>query len=206
MLHEEDLAIARALTGGDETRFTLFFDEYFPRLYRFAQNRMDADDTAVPDIVQSTLMNAMRSIASYRGEAALFTWLCQICRNEIAGYYRKAARSVPVVAADDEAIRPILETLAAGDEMDPGSQYESLQTKRLIQEVLDFLPRHYGDVLEWKYIYGFSVTEIASKLGTTELGAQSLLSRSRTAFRKALTEISPQLASAMGTRKRGGAT
>ena len=125
----------------------------------------------------------------------MFTWLCQICRNEIAGYYRKLSRSVPVVAADDESIRPVLESLEADEEMSPDFQFESREAKQLIQEVLDFLPGNYGNALEWKYIHGFSVTEIAGRLEVTELAAQSLLARARTAFRQAVLQISPQLAS-----------
>lgn len=33
--------------------------------------------------MQSTLIKAMRSLSSWRGEASLFTWLCTICRHEI---------------------------------------------------------------------------------------------------------------------------
>jgi RNA polymerase sigma-70 factor (ECF subfamily) len=73
-------------------------------------------------------------------------------------------------------------------------QYEVTQTKRLVQEVLDCLPVNHGNALEWKYIEGFSVTEIASRLQVTELAAQSLLSRARSAFREALVELSPQMA------------
>jgi RNA polymerase sigma-70 factor (ECF subfamily) len=192
--HKNDLALAKALVKGDERQFTVFFDEYFPRLYRFAYTRLGSDEELVKDIVQSTLMNSMRYIDSYRGDAAMFTWLCQICRNEIAGYYRKLSRSVPEVAADDEAIKPILESLEAGEEVSPDIQFESREAKQLIQEVLDFLPGNYGNALEWKYIHGFSVTEIAGKLEVSELAVQSLLARARTSFRAAVFKISPQLA------------
>jgi RNA polymerase sigma-70 factor, ECF subfamily len=191
--HNKDLALAQALADGDERQFGIFFDEYFPRLYRFAYTRLESNEELVRDIVQSTLMNAVRSLGRYRGEAAMFTWLCQICRNEIAGYYRKLSKSVPEVAADDEGIRPILESLQADDELSPESQFERLKASRLVQEILDFLPSNYGNALEWKYIHGFSVTEIAGKLKVSELAAQSLLARARTSFRQALLKISPQL-------------
>ena len=124
----------------------------------------------------------------------MFTWLCQICRNEINGYFRKLSRSVPVVPQDDDAIRPILESLESDESDTPEGMFEGVQMKRLIQEVLDHLPANYGDALEWKYIEGFSVSEIAERLEVTDLAAQSLLARARTAFRDALVKISPQLA------------
>ncbi|MFT7132143.1 MAG: RNA polymerase sigma-70 factor (ECF subfamily) [Cyclobacteriaceae bacterium] len=194
MGYDSDRALARDLMTGDERVFDRFFNEYFPRLYRFALTRMASDVDAVNDIVQTTLFNGIKAMASYRGEASLFTWLCQICRNEVNGYYRRLSRSVPVVAQDDDAIRPILESLEGDLSLDPDREYEVTQTKHLVQEVLDCLPVNYGNALEWKYIEGFSVTEIASRLQVTELAAQSLLSRARSAFREALVKLSPQMA------------
>lgn len=188
------MALAQALLEGDEQQFNVFFEEYFPRLYRFALPRLELDEEAVRDIVQITLTNAIRGMKNYRGEASMFTWLCTICRNEIAAYYRKQSRSVPVVAADDEAIRPILESLEAEASMTPESRHQRLQVIRILQEVLDHLPTNYGNALEWKYIDGCSVSEIASKLEVSELAAQSLLGRARNAFRNALESIAPQLA------------
>jgi RNA polymerase sigma-70 factor (ECF subfamily) len=177
MGYDRGRALARDLMTGDERVFDRFFNEYFPRLYRFALTRMASDVDAVNDIVQTTLFNGIRAMASYRGEASLFTWFCQICRNEVNGYYRRLSRSVPVVPQDDDAIRPILESLEGDVSLDPDRQYEVTRTRRLVQEVLDCLPVSYGNALEWKYIEGFSVTEIASRLQVTELAAQSLLSR-----------------------------
>jgi len=194
MQHKGDLMLAKQLADGDERVFEAFFQDYFPRLYRFAVTRLGSDEDAIKDIVQSTLMNAMRSISTYRGEASMFTWLCQICRNEINGHFRKLAKSVPVVPEDDESIRPILESLEGDEQDNPDSQFEVAQMKRLVQDVLDYLPANYGNALEWKYIEGLSVQEIASKLKLTELATQSMLARARKSFREALLEISPLLA------------
>jgi len=193
MHHDSDLAMARTLITGGEAVFDRFFNNYFPRLYRFAINRLESDEDAAKDVVQTTLINAIRAIATYRGEASMFTWLCQICRNEINGHYRRLARSVRVVPQDDEAIRPFLESLEAEEGGEPDAQFEHTEIKRLVQEVLDYLPSNYGNALEWKYIEGFSVAEIADRLELTELAAQSMLARARMAFRDALTLISPQL-------------
>ncbi len=193
--HKSDLALAEAILDGDEQRFNAFFEDYFARLYRFVRSRADGlDEETLRDIVQTTMTSAVRSMKTYRGEAAMFTWLCQIARNEIAGHYRRVARSVPEVAADDDAIRPILESLEAEDEIAPEAQYDNLQTRRLIQEVLDCLPVDYGDALEWKYVQGLSVSEIADRLSVTDLAAQSMLARARKAFKQTVLQISPQLA------------
>ena len=190
-MHANDLKLARSLVTGDEQQFNQFFEHFFPRLYRFAFSRL-SDESIVEDVVQSTLMNAMRGMKNYRGEASMFTWLCQICRNEIATIYRKQGKSVLTVTADDDAIRPILESLES-ESATPEQHYLDLEARNLLAEVLDFLPGNYGKALEWKYVLGLSVTEIANRLGLTELATQSLLARARTSFRNALNQISPEL-------------
>ena len=190
-MHVDDLKLARSLVAGDEKQFNQFFEQFFPRLYRFAFSRM-SEESIIEDVVQSTLMNAMRSMKNYRGEAAMFTWLCQICRNEIAMTYRKRGKSVPTVAADDDAIRPILELLES-ESTTPEQHYLDLEARKLVAEILDFLPGNYGKALEWKYVLGLSVIEIANRLELTELATQSLLARARSSFRQALNHISPAL-------------
>ena len=190
-MHVDDLKLARSLVAGDEKQFNQFFEQFFPRLYRFAFSRM-SDESIIEDVVQSTLMNAMRSMKNYRGEAAMFTWLCQICRNEIAMTYRKRGKSVPTVAADDDAIRPILELLES-ESTTPEQHYLDLEARKLVAEILDFLPGNYGKALEWKYVLGLSVIEIANRLELTELATESLLARARSSFRQALNHISPAL-------------
>ena len=197
VIHQDDLKLAKSLLAGDEKQFHAFFDHYFPRLYRFALSRM-GDEDALQDIVQTTLINAVRSMKNYRGEAAMFTWLCKICRNEINMHLRKNAKFTAEVAADDDSIRPILELLESDEKESPDAEYTRKETRDLINEVLDFLPNNYGEILEMKYVLGDSVTEIAEQLHLTELAAQSMLARARTAFRKALTQLSPEISRLSG--------
>jgi len=49
---------------------------------------------------------------------------------------------------------------------------------------LDLLPGNYSDALEWKYIDGLSVVEIAERLRLSYKAAESLLTRARQAFRE----------------------
>ena len=90
MLDERDL-VSR-MQRGDQRAFDEFFGIFAPRLNSFAVRRSSLDAGAIEDVVQMTMINAMRNLASYRGGAALFTWLCRICRNQLADARRNAAR------------------------------------------------------------------------------------------------------------------
>jgi len=200
-----DRAVARRILAGDEAAFQDLFDRFFPRLYRFALVRLDRDAEAARDAVQQTFCNAIERLESYRGEAALYTWFCQICRNVIADQYRRRQRNAErvVLLEDQPNVRAILEALAApaGDEPDTGAWRQ--QVHRLVEATLDSLPGHYGEVLEWKYLDGRSVQEIASRLKLGPKAAESLLTRAREAFRDALTNFAgaaDELTGPMGRR------
>ena len=180
----EDRRLVKRLLAHDRDAFNAFFDGYFPRLYRFARTRLGGDPDTTKEIVQVTLTKAVRKLDSYRGEAALFTWLCTICRNEIADHRARVARERQhvVLTEDSPDIRAAVEAIAAPASDEPEDNFRRLEATRLIQVALDQLPTHYGNALEWKYVYGFSVEEIAAKLGVGVEAAQSLLARAKRGF------------------------
>lgn len=183
-----DLAVARRILGGDAVAFRELFDRYFPRLYRFALVRVDGDHDIASEIVQQTLCKGMERLDTYRGEAALYTWLCQICRNTLIDHRRRAQRTEQFVRPleDEPDIRAVLEAIAAPLEEQPEVLAWRCDVRRLVQATLDTLPGKYGDVLEWKYVDGLAVADIAARLGTSTKAAESLLTRARGAFREAM--------------------
>jgi RNA polymerase sigma-70 factor, ECF subfamily len=187
----DDRDLVAAMLGGEERAFTRFFDTYFPRVYRFALPRLDCNPDVTKDVVQATLIKAMRAIAGWRGEAALFTWLCQICRRQIADHVRSQRRhSTRVVLIDDsEEVRAALESIEAPESDDPFRGADSAELRRLVHAVLDRLPNRYGEALEWKYVEGHTVEEIGERLGIGQVAAQSLLARARVAFREGLEAV-----------------
>ena len=187
----DDRDLVAAMLAGEERAFTQFFDTYFPRVYRFALPRLDRNPDVTKDVVQATLIKAMRAIEGWRGEAALFTWLCQICRRQIADHVRSQRRhSTRVVLIDDsEEVRAALESIEAPESDDPFRGADSAELRRLVHAVLDRLPNRYGEALEWKYVEGHTVEEIGDRLGIGQVAAQSLLARARAAFREALEAV-----------------
>lgn len=189
-LNDERQLIKRMLAG-DERAFDAFFEAYFARLYRFALPRLNGDIEATRDVVQATLAKAMRRLADFRGEATLFTWICQICRREVVDRIRADQRHARhVVLIDDQPdLRVAIDAIEAPEEYDLVKKFGRAEVSRLVQAVLDRLPSRYGDALEWKYMEDCSVEEIAARLGIGTTAAQSLLARARIAFREALERV-----------------
>jgi RNA polymerase sigma-70 factor (ECF subfamily) len=187
----DDTELVRRMLRGEEAAFNDFFEANFARLYRFALPRLNGDADATEEVVQLTLTRAMQRLSTFRGEAALFTWICQICRRQVADYVRAQHRRTDrVVLIDDSpGVRAALDSIAVPEAEGPAGQYGQGEVKRLVQVVLDRLPASYGDALEWKYVEGLSVTEIGQRLGVTRTAAQSLLARARDAFRESLDGV-----------------
>ena len=188
---KDEQRLVRRMLEGDERAFTEFFNEYFARLYRFALPRLNGNVDAAQDVVQATLCKAMRKLDTFRGEAALFTWICQICRHQIADYLRETRRHSDrvVLIEDSPQIQAVLDAIQAPDAERPDQRYDQGQVGGLVRSVLDRLPARYGDALEWKYVEGMTVEEIGSRLGIGTTAAQSLLARARVAFRDAIENV-----------------
>jgi len=190
-----DRGLARKILGGDQAAFRRLFDDIFPRLFRFAIARLDGDREAATDVVQQTFCKAIDNLDRYRGEASLYTWFCQICRNTIIDHCRATNRRTDrILLYEDHAnVRAILEALTAPTTDQPEIGAWQRDIRRLVQSTVDALPSRYGDVLEWKYIDGASVAEIANRIGSSVKAAESLLTRARAAFREAIIAIAGEM-------------
>jgi RNA polymerase sigma-70 factor (ECF subfamily) len=182
--HADRFLVARLLRG-DEDAFAEFFESSFGPLFRFALPRTGGDPDLAEELVQTTLVRAVRKLSTYRGEAALLTWLTTICRRTIATHYESQKRVPPMGDLSEELpeVRAALESIA--DDVTPESALRHRQVAQLVQLVLDRLPARYGDALEWKYIDGLTVVEIAGRLRIAPKAAESVLTRARVAFREA---------------------
>lgn len=182
-MHDDDLRLAKSLRQGDERSFRTFFDHYAPLLLGFVLRRSGLDRASAEDVVQSAMIRAVRALPGYRGEASLLTWLCQVCRSELADRHRASVRRPATVSYDqDEAAARAVAARAAHDAGIGPFDREGDPSGRVL-EVLAALPPHHARVLEMKYASELQVGEIASRLGTTATAVQSQLARAREAFR-----------------------
>jgi RNA polymerase sigma-70 factor (ECF subfamily) len=200
-MHEDDRQLVQTLLVRDAAAFRAFFDDYFPRMFRFILRRVDGDTETARDIVQAALTKAVRKLDTYRGEASLFTWLCQIARRELADHVRRNAwhdtyTQRLVAREDDVAVRASLESMEWASETEPEAERRRDELAALVHAALDYLPRRYAQVLELKYLKDMSVEKIAERLGVTAVTVQSLLARARGAFRDATSALSQELDSA----------
>jgi len=197
----EDRTLVKRMLAGDQRAFDEFADAYSRALYRFAMSRLQGDRELACDVVQNSLCKALAKLESYRGDAALFTWLCAICRNEILMHFR-SRKSDPVESPVDENVVPIESWVRSPDQ--PDDMLVSVESAEAVHVTLDLLPPHYADALEWKYLDRLPVSEIGERLNVGTKAAESILSRARDAFRRCYARVVGELRRPSGRSNNGG--
>src|SRR6267143_7154726 len=66
-------------------------DEHGDVLYRYALARVRKPEVA-QDLIQETLLAAMRSHDRFAGQSSVRSWLCGILKHKLCDYYRKSGR------------------------------------------------------------------------------------------------------------------
>src|SRR4029450_5114760 len=118
-----DLELVRQMLAGDEAAFERFFDVSYPALYRLALVRLEFNRDAAGDVAQTAICKAIGKLRTFRGEAALLTWLCTFCRHELYAFHRRNPGRFEVdLAEDDPEIRAALESLR-------GSMVDDVETR-----------------------------------------------------------------------------
>jgi RNA polymerase sigma-70 factor (ECF subfamily) len=198
-IYLDDKRLVTQLLAEDEQAFDRFFTDNFARLYRFALTRMPDDPEGTREVVQIAMTKAIRKLHTYRAESALFTWLCAITRNEMSDWLAKQGRyrQYIVLTEDYPEIQAAVDSFQAPQSDNPEQDYQRTELVRLIQVALDRLPPKYGNVLEWKYIEGYSVNEIAMRLDLGNEATQSLIARAKRAFSDVYGSLSGPARSAL---------
>jgi RNA polymerase sigma-70 factor (ECF subfamily) len=183
-MYRGDKSLVKRMLAGREEAFNEFFDAYFPSLFRFALTRVRSNEDAAEEVAQATLCKAITKLHTYRGEASLFTWLCTFCRHEVSAYYRNNRVTAEAVGLIEEVpeIRAALES-AGADLEDPAVAFDRGEIARLARVALDQLSPRHSRALEWKYLEGLPVQEIARRLNVSPKAAESVLTRARESFR-----------------------
>jgi RNA polymerase sigma-70 factor (ECF subfamily) len=177
--------VQRVLAGHDRAVDELV-EAMAPGLLRFCRARLRRPAGAAEEVVQATLARALRKLHTYRAEAALFTWLCAICRRELAAYHRRRRRTDPEVSLG--GARSALEDAALARQAAADSR---AALASCVRAALAALPPRYGKALAWKYLEEARVEEVARRLGVGPKAAESLLTRARGAFRRAYGLTAP---------------
>jgi RNA polymerase sigma-70 factor (ECF subfamily) len=180
-----DAEIARRIANGDRNAFEGLMRQHNRSLFRAARAILQ-DDAEAEDALQDGYLQAFRSIAAFRGEARLSTWLVRIVVNEALARRRQHARRaaiVPITAADGDILdRPDTERRDG-----PQDEAERGELRRLLEKKIDQLPDSYRAVFVLRALEELSAEETAAALGIPAATVRSRFFRARSQLREALS-------------------
>lgn len=170
----DDRALLRAHVDGDPGAFTELVRRHRDRMW-FVALRTLRDREEASDAVQEALISAFRNAASYRGEAAVSTWLHRVVVNACLDRLRRE-KARPRVPLGD------LEIAAQHDE------HGLLETRLDLHAALAKLPEAQRAAIVLVDLLEMSVAEAAAELGVAEGTVKSRCSRGRTELGRLLRE------------------
>lgn len=167
--------VSRVL-GGDPQAERELYDRHVDRVYRLAY-RMTGDTEMAADCSQETFVKVFGKLDTFRGEAALSTWITSIAYSVIYNALRKVKRS----RESDVG----LEAVDAAQLSAPTRRAEP-DLKASLSRAIERLPDGYRTVFVMHDVEGYTHEEIASSLGIQEGTSKAQLSRARAKLRQAL--------------------
>jgi len=164
----------------EEWAFRLLYRRYTPRLCLFAVRTMGGDVPGAEDVVQETWIVACRRLATFRGDAALSTWLTSICLNLCRNVLQKRNRWQETDWGEAR------ETDAATDAAWMTSPEADVPTQIDLERAIERLPAGCRLILLLYDIEGWKHREIATTLEISEGTSKSQLFLARRQLRDSL--------------------
>lgn len=176
------------LQQGDEDAFRYFYDKYCHQLYNYVYHRVGHNRTAAEEIVGESMLSAVKHIPNLNPERSnLYIWLLTVARNKITDHFRRQKPAVSIdecLRSADQQMIKLFSDVSADDPMDDAA-LESEEVKLFVNAAMSSLPDKYRESLTQKYVENKSVDEMAVAWNSSPKAVESMLYRSRNAFKQA---------------------
>ncbi len=173
-----DHDLLRAHVGGDPDAFGELFARHRDRLWAVALRTMGNPDDAA-DGLQDGLIAAYRRAGSFRGEAAVTTWLHRVVVNACLDRLRAAKVRRAEALPDDLEEAASRGSLATAAPDDPADSALAGERRRLVLAALATLPTEQRAALVLVDMEGYPVAEVALMLECPEGTVKSRCARGR---------------------------
>ncbi|RZK88278.1 MAG: sigma-70 family RNA polymerase sigma factor, partial [Hymenobacter sp.] len=184
-LSANDAELVAQLQQGSEVAFRTLVERYQNRVYQTALSLLRSPEEA-EDVAQEVFVEVYQTIATFRGEAALSTWLYRLATSRALKYRRWAnakkrfAQFTTLLGFDNQVLHE------PPDHAHPQALLEGAQQLHQLQQQIGRLPPQQQVAFTLRHEQELSYEEIAAVLGTTVGAVESLLFRARQTLRRHL--------------------
>ena len=174
----DDRALLAAHLDGDPQAFGTLFTRHRDRLWAVAL-RTTGDPEEAADALQDALVAAFRRADSFRGDAAVTTWLHRIVVNACLDRLRRRKVRLAEALPDDLDERADRGSTVTADTLDPADVAVDHERRSAVLAALETLPPDQRAALVLVDMEGYSVEETAAILGCAPGTVKSRCSRGR---------------------------
>ena len=154
-----DQALVERVQQGDKKAFNLLVSRYQNKVAGLLTRYISPND--IPDVVQESFIKAYRSIGSFRGDSAFYTWLYRIAVNTAKNYLTAQGRRPPSedILAEDAESYDVGTNLRVVDT--PENEMLSNELKNIVFDTIKGLQEDLRTAITLREIEGLSYEEIA---------------------------------------------
>lgn len=185
----EEGALIAAAVAGDSHALEELVERYEPRVYRFAM-RVCRNQEDAQEILQETFLNAIRSLATFRGDSQFSTWLFRIVVNSCAKTRGRRAVSrgheIPLDLPEEMARESAIPREPVDWSQDPEAVTLSAEVHDRLEAAIDQLPAGYKGVFLLRDVEGFSTADTAQILDLSPEAVKTRLHRAHLFLRDQL--------------------
>lgn len=175
-----DQELVERAQKGDKKAFNLLVVRYQNRVAGLLTRYVARDD--IPDIVQESFIKAYRSLDSFRGESAFYTWLYRIAVNTAKNHLTSLGRRPP----REDILAEDAENYEVGTQLREADTPENLvlsdELKRVVFETIESLPEELKRAITLRELEGLSYEEIAEEMQCPVGTVRSRIFRAREAI------------------------
>lgn len=185
-----DAELLAAHVAGDTDAFGLLFARHRDRLWAVALRTMGNPDDAA-DGLQDGLVAAYRRAGSFRGDAAVTTWLHRVVVNACLDRHRagKVRRAEPLPDDLEEYADRGSTIVSTGDADDPGEVAVARERRRTVLAALATLPAEQRAALVLVDMEGYAVADAAAVLDCPVGTVKSRCARGRARLAELLAPL-----------------
>lgn len=185
---ELDFQLIQRIQNGEQQAFSLLVIKYQTRVANILTRyiRISGD---IPDVTQDVFIKVYKSLPSFRGESAFYTWLFRITVNTAKNYLASQSRRPPAADIDMQDADNYDPSSSLKDEASPEAILHSQEVKRVILKSINDLPDELKSAITLRELEGMSYEEISAiercPIGTV----RSRIFRAREAIDKQLKPL-----------------
>jgi RNA polymerase sigma-70 factor (ECF subfamily) len=174
------------LKAGDIDAFRSLVDQHQNRVlnicYGFFKNKQDAEDAA-----QEVFIEVFRSVANFREDAKLSTWIYRIAVTKSLDLIRKKNRKRRLSSVQKGlGMYTEIERIPSPELNGPESRMESRERAHILKQAVDSLATKQKVAITLSKYEGFSNIEIAEIMAMSVPAVEALIQRAKANLRKKL--------------------